>query len=64
MQEQREKELERAVIAAVDTGEYDIDEAIEELEVIFKGKARDAVEMRGFLDKSGIRYSIEPELPY
>ena len=38
--------------------------AIEELEVIFKGRARDAVEMRGFLDKSGIRYSIEPELPY
>ena len=34
MQEQREKELERAVIAAVDTGEYDIDEAIEELRAL------------------------------
>jgi len=38
--------------------------AIQELNVIFKGKARDAVEMRDFLDKSGIHYSIDPELPY
>ena len=38
--------------------------AIEELEVIFKGKARYAVEMRVFVEKSGIRYSSYPELPY
>ena len=38
--------------------------AIEELEIIHKGTARDAVAMRDFLDKNGIRYSIEPNLPY
>ena len=38
--------------------------AIEGLEIIHKGKARDAVEMRNRLDKSGIRYSIDPEFPY
>ena len=38
--------------------------AIEECDIIHKGKARDAVEMREFLNKIGIHFIIEPELPY
>lgn len=38
--------------------------AIEELDVIYKGKARDAVEMKNKLNANGIHFTIEPDLPY